>query len=141
MSGCAADTEHLVRRGIDSFVAEHGGRLASYGGPLHLEAEPFPPDFGTQLGSSSCRLVAVVVPQGGRFRGYRFQATDREGTGDCRGDQECTIGEARWLFNPLIARSAGATIVYSVFENRSAVKSRTATLTAFFLPPSGWPPD
>jgi hypothetical protein len=141
MSGCAADTEPLVRKGIDSFVAEHGGRLASYGGPLRFDVEPLPADLETQLGSSSCRLVAVVVPQGGRFRGFRFQAADREGTGDCLGEKECPIGEARWLFNPVIARSAGATIVYSVFENRSALKSRTATLTAYFFPPSGWPLD
>ncbi len=88
--------------------------------------------------ASGCRLVAIVLPAGARFAGYRYDAQDDQGAGECRADQDCPIGEARWLGHASVVRGSRGTMVYAVFENRSTQRSRQARLTVYFQPAPGW---
>ena len=90
--------------------------------------------------ASGCRLVAVVLPAGARFVRYRYEAQDDAGgagASECAADQDCPIGEARWLGHASVVRGPGGTMVYGVFENRSSARPRRARLTAYFTPAPG----
>jgi hypothetical protein len=94
--------------------------------------------------ASGCRLVAVVLPAGARFVRYRYEAQDDPGgvesasPGECAADQDCPIGEARWLGHASVVRSPQGTMVYGIFENRSPARPRRARMTAYFTPAPGW---
>ena len=135
-ASCTADQRRIEER-MRSFVVARNDRISGYVGPLPAADTDLPPDT-RELLSGACRLVAIVLPEGARFTGYRFQASDDSDGGDCLADQECAIGSARWLFDPGIARSAGPTVGFSVFDNRSESDPRTATLIGYFVPPGGW---
>lgn len=147
---CRPPTEVAVRRAMRDVAAVSSTPLAAFAGPLPADLDRPPlslasgPARGTLArylsGSESCRLVAIVIPAGGSFAGFRLEAHDQRGSGDCTGDQECEILDARFLFRPAVARGEGATIVYSVFEN-TGPELRRAEMTGFFLPPAGWSPD
>ena len=89
---------------------------------------------------AGCRILAVALPTGARFSGFRFEAFDGTDGGDCVAGQPCPIGEANWLANPKIIRGAGRTIVWSVFHNEAAGRERLARFTAYFVPPTSWRP-
>ena len=80
-----------------------------------------------------------MIPKGGHFTGFRFEASDAGATGDCTGEEECEIGQAKFLFSPGVARGMGASIVYSLFEN-TGNELRTGRLSGFFVPARGWVP-
>jgi hypothetical protein len=89
--------------------------------------------------TSGCRLLAIVLPAGSRFVGARYEAADEQGAAlaECRAGQDCPIGDARWHAASVV-RAAQGTMVYAVFENRSAQRPRRARLTAYFQPAPGW---
>jgi hypothetical protein len=134
---CTVD-EALLQRRMQSVADADGVRLADYAGSL-LATTKVPASLEKSLGGSSCQLLAVVLPRGARFSGFRLQAGDRDGGDDCLTSLRCPVGEARWLFVPAAVPSDGATIVYSVFNNESETRDRVATLTAYFVPPREWP--
>ncbi len=92
--------------------------------------------------SRSCVLAAVAIPAGSRYIGYRFTASDEGGAGECRGEEPCSIGESQWLDVPTVVQGSGGapTLVWAVFANESAERTRDAELTVYFVPPAGWRP-
>ena len=96
--------------------------------------------MGGEPPPSPCGIAAVVLPAGAKFIGYRYEAVDARGAGECVADQECSIGAARWQGHPRFERGAQRTVVWSVFENRSPERLRQARLTVYFVPPAGWAP-
>ncbi|MCP4201909.1 MAG: hypothetical protein GY769_08245 [bacterium] len=147
---CRATAAVAVRKAMSDVAAAASDQLASFTGPMPLALQQLPLAAATTAARNtlapyleptvSCRFLAVVLPQGGRFTGFRFEAFEGEAGGDCTGEQECEIGQARFLFSPGIARGTGASIVYSLFQNTGGAV-RTARLTAFFLPAAGWSPE
>jgi hypothetical protein len=84
--------------------------------------------------------LTAELPRSARFVGYRYEVLDGWGGGDCVGDQECAVGQARWLGHPRVERAGAATTVGATFENRSADRERRARLTVYFRPTAGWKP-
>jgi hypothetical protein len=82
-------------------------------------------------------VVAVVLPADARFVGYRYEALDGWGGGDCVADQPCTIGDSRWLGHPTIERGE-RTVIWATFANASRDRARRARLTAYFRPGPSW---
>ena len=78
-----------------------------------------------------CGLLAVVLPAGTRFRGYRYEVEDENGSGDCLSHHPCSIGDCRWLGDPELIRSGGPTVVYGLFLNSSESLSRRARLHVY----------
>ena len=80
----------------------------------------------------SCRLLAVALPRKFRYSGYRYEARDVSGTGDCPPSDECRIGKSSWHGNPQIVRRGELQVVYSIFSNRSPDRIRHPALTVYF---------
>ncbi len=147
---CRTTAEVAVRRAMRDVAASASGQLADFSGPLPLDLAVFPLSTASLAArntltpylepTASCRFLAVVVPQEGRFTGFRFEALDANTAGTCTGEEECEIGQARFLFSPGIARGTGASIIYSIFENTGGT-ARIARMTGFFVPASGWAPE
>jgi hypothetical protein len=91
---------------------------------------------------AACRAVAVRLPPGARYVGYRYEAEDNRARGDCQGAEQCPVGQARFLDHPRLDRGATrdqVTWVTGTFEN-SANATRRIRLTAYFSPAPGWVP-
>ncbi len=84
-----------------------------------------------------CTVVALTLPADARFVGYRYEAADGWGSGDCVADQPCAVGDAHWLGHPTIERGA-RTVIWGVFVNGSAERVRRARISAYFQPAAGW---
>jgi len=82
---------------------------------------------------SPCQLLAVALAPSVKFTGYRYEARQGNRGGDCLAGQDCPIGGARWPDHPTIQRTARATFVYAVFENRTDAE-RVAEMTVYFDP-------
>jgi hypothetical protein len=86
---------------------------------------------------ASCAVVAIVLPADARFVGYRYEAVDGWGGGDCLAGQPCAISGAQWEGHPTIERGE-RTVVWSVFANASPERTRRGRLTAYFRPAPEW---
>lgn len=92
-------------------------------------------------GASNCQVVSVVLPKSVRFVGFRYEAFDDAGGGECAPDRGCTLPQAQWLANPVVQRGFNATVVWGIFENSAAQSPRTARLKVYFRAPnSRWQP-
>jgi hypothetical protein len=89
----------------------------------------------------STGVVRVTLPGGARFTGYRYEAFDGWGGGDCVADQPCKVGDAHWQGHPATTRDGDRTTLAGTFVNASPARERRARLTAFFQPPRGWKPQ
>jgi len=94
----------------------------------------------TAVPAGASAAVVVALPPGARFTGYRYEAVDGWGGGDCVADQPCVIADARWQGHPSIDRASGTTTLTGTFTNASTSRERRARLTAFFHPAAGWKP-
>jgi len=92
-------------------------------------------------GTSNCQMVSVVLPKSVRFAGYRYEAFDGAGGGECAPDRDCLQSRAQWLANPVVQRGFNATVVWGIFENTAEDEQRLARLKVYFRPPSAqWKP-
>lgn len=92
-------------------------------------------------GTSNCQMVSVVLPKSVRFAGYRYEAFDGAGGGECAPDRDCLQSRAHWLANPVVQRGFNATVVWGIFENTAEDEQRLARLKVYFRPPSAqWKP-
>jgi hypothetical protein len=150
-AACGEGREAAVRRLAQEALAPAGATVAafagavadSYGNGLPAAVrEAVPADLAAALGAreGSCQDFVGVLPQGGRFIGFRFEAEDSSGKGDCFGEEPCAIGQARWTANPRIERTATVTVIHSSFVNESTSAERRARMTLYFQPPRGWRP-
>jgi hypothetical protein len=122
-------------------IATLAGAGCEPGAAARLEAEFSAAVAGVTTGvwssgEAACRLLAVRLPHGGRFLGYRFEAEDNRRAADCVGAEPCPVGEARFLGHPTVRKGDGPWI-WAIFENRAGTP-RLARLTAFFAAPPGW---
>ena len=92
-------------------------------------------------GTSNCQVVSVVLPKSVRFVGFRYEAFDAAGGGECAPGSGCVLPSARWLATPVVQRGFNATVVWGIFENTAENARRFARLKVYFRPPSArWKP-
>jgi hypothetical protein len=150
---CPAGGDELVRAarqvaaGLPEGARRYAGSLLAEDGndALRLLAPELAMGVRGELGalvlpSSSCVALAVVLPAGARYVGFRYEAGERGTTGDCPIGGPCQIGDASWRGQPVITQESGITVVHAVFENRSLRRERLPRLTVYFRPPAGWLP-
>ncbi|MEM1249769.1 MAG: carboxypeptidase-like regulatory domain-containing protein [Acidobacteriota bacterium] len=89
---------------------------------------------------SSCSAIAVLLPAGSRYVGFRYQAGERATVADCLLGEDCQIGQARFVAEPQVISRDGFILVGSAFENQSPERARVGRLTVYFAPPAGWLP-
>ncbi|HEV8239003.1 MAG TPA: hypothetical protein VGS57_06515 [Thermoanaerobaculia bacterium] len=117
-----------VRPGLQALARSAPSAAESgYAGPV---TAPVP-------AGSSCAVVAIVLPGDARFVGYRYEAVDGWGGGDCVAEQPCTIGDSHWQGHPVIERGQ-RTVIWSVFVNSSRDRARRGRLTTYFRPGPSW---
>jgi hypothetical protein len=150
-AACGADREAVVDRLANEVLAAAGATYAAFAGPV-ADAfgnglppavwESAPAELAEAMlpRDGSCQDLAGVLPQGARFIGFRYEAEDAGGKGDCFGEEPCSIGQARWTTNPRIERTATVTVVHTSFLNESTSAERRARMTLYFQPPRGWQP-
>ncbi len=132
----------LESAGLEGYVGGVVGTERSAVGELTEESrttflQRFSPWF---QGEAGCAAIAVVLPAGSRFVGVRLQAGEKAVVADCLLGQECQIGAARVVGDPVIVNGEALVLVGTRFENASPDTSRVATLTVYFAPPEGWLP-
>ncbi len=81
---------------------------------------------------ASCRLLEARLPAGAKYTGYRYEAEDGTGGGDCLAGRECPVGASLWPADPTLRRAADGTTITAAFENRSAAQARRAILTVYY---------
>lgn len=89
---------------------------------------------------SSCSAIGVLLPAGSRYVGFRYQAGERATVADCLLDEDCQIGQARFVTEPEVLTRDGFVLVGATFENQSPERARVGRLTVYFAPPAGWLP-
>jgi hypothetical protein len=150
-AACGSARDAVARRLAAEVLAPAGAAVAAFAGPVAdawgnglppAVRAALPADLGEALGArdGSCQDAIGVLPQGARFIGFRFEAEDAGGKGDCFGEDLCAIGQARWTSNPRIERTATVTVIHSSFRNESTSTERRGRMTLYFQPPRGWQP-
>jgi hypothetical protein len=116
--------QEAIRRVEPDLAAAFGDELAAFTG-----------------GRSPCQIIGLVLPKAVRFSRVQLAAGDQEAVSACAPGQTCAIGDAAWLGSARVERGPSATVVYGLFENRSADRGRRAILTAYYRPPNAnWKP-
>ena len=142
-SGCPAGFLSAAEEALET-LAEAMGR-SDYTGPLAVDGQvvAVAPEGARSTAQtalapyirsgSPCQLLAVALAPSVKFTGYRYEARQGGRGGDCLAGQDCPIGGARWPDHPTVQRTAKATFVYAVFENRTDAE-RVAEMTVYFDP-------
>jgi hypothetical protein len=125
-------------------AAGAAGALAAFAGAPAVQDAAFAGPLTALVGegepTAACGAVAVVIPSGARYVGYRFEAIDGAGSGVCAADRPCSLPQARWQGHPKVERGGERTVIWGVFANGSAERDRRARLTVYFVPPADWQP-
>ena len=135
-----------VAAALDERTAQFAGALAARdeNDLVRLFAVDASSDLGSRLRSTvseaSCLPIAVVIPKGSKYIGFRYQAGERRFMGECPPDQDCQVSQARWRGPPKIVETDSVTVVHGTFENLHPRREREARLTVYFVPPRGWLP-
>jgi hypothetical protein len=151
VTSCGEGRDAAVDRLAQEVLAPAGAAVAAFAGPVAdsygnglpgAASQSMPADLATTLGprDGACQEFVGVLPQGARFIGFRFEAEDASGKGDCFGEDPCSIGQARWSNNPRIERTSTVTVIHSSFVNESTSAERRGRMTLYFQPPRGWRP-
>jgi len=92
-------------------------------------------------GSSSCQIVAMVVPKAVRYTKTRYFAADHDSSRECSPGADCGLDNARWATSAQVEKGYSATVVWALFENTAHDRERRATLSVYFRPPNAtWQP-
>jgi len=89
---------------------------------------------------AACRLLALELPPGAQYVGYRYEAADGSGSGDCQEGQDCPIGGCRFPAHAAIVHRGASTVIWALFDNRDPQRGRRARMIAYFRPAPGWAP-
>ena len=143
--GRAAAVEGLVKGVLlpqeDALAGFAGPLLDSYGSGVAAKLDSPINDAAYRLlttGTGACQSLVAILPVDARFVGFRFEVVDANGSGDCFGINQCSIGQARWIANPEIERLAAMTVIHTSFLNESTSLPRRARLIVLFVPARGW---
>ncbi len=151
---CAEDLADRLKQATSLIEAHLPAHLRAYAGALTAAdgndvLRLLPPEHRNDVETllvpvtdpeRSCQAVGILLPKGGSFIGFRYEAADLSSRGGCLPERPCDIGDAQWRGNPTIHRHDHGALVYAVFENASVEKRREANLTVYFRPPPGWRP-
>jgi hypothetical protein len=146
--GACPDQGDALRDAFQALLDGAEGQLDSYTGPVvdptsghvvPIASEAARARVAELLGpgtdpEAGCQILAVILPRGARFSGYRYEARDSRTGRDCLAGEDCPVGACRWPDHPQVVKSANGTIVYSGFKNWSG-QDRTALLIVYFQPP------
>lgn len=91
---------------------------------------------------ANCRIVAVIIPKGSQYKGYRLEMCSSEHNFDHwnKYGVGADCGWCKFATEPIVEWTPNGGIVYTTFKNWSHDRTRRAKITAYFLPPENWQP-
>ena len=72
--------------------------------------------LSTELGPG-CRVLAVELPAGARFTGFRYEAQSQGVTADCLPGRGCPAGDCRFPSEPVVRQEGNRTVLLVGFES------------------------
>ena len=142
--GCGSNSLQPINEAAQALAAyQAGGIYGALGAVLDTAARAYHPQSQGFVGQvldaiyggnryANCVPVSVVIPAGARISGYVFEASDWTGSRACVIGQDCQIGWSRFD-SPQIIGAGQSTIITSVFRNWSGDRTRSATMTVYFI--------
>ena len=103
-SGCPSDLQAKLKTVELSAVARLSAELA-----------------GAGLG---CRIIAVELPAGARFTGFRYEAQSAAVAADCLPGRNCPAGDCRFPNEPVLRVEGNRTTLLVAFESTAADQRR-----------------
>lgn len=116
-------------------VGGDGGTVCPEGALRQL-AEAAPEAWGEIAGAfpAGCAALAMELPVGARYTGYRFESGTPAGWVDCPAGRDCPGLSASWLGDPVVLRQGAKSWLVALFANRSE-GPRRARFTAYYREP------
>lgn len=74
--------------------------------------------------ASGCRVIAVDLPAGARFTGYRYEAQSATVVADCLPGRSCPAGDCRFPHEPVLRIEGNRTTLLVSFESTAAEPRR-----------------
>lgn len=139
--GCPDDLAARAGRLAGQLAASPGDRVAVWAGPIDPAdlAGPAAEAAGDLLAAGGgCRTLAVHLPRGARFVGFRLDVSDGPDWIQCLPSADCPDARGLWVGNPHLETAAAGALVAAAYEGGGA--GRRVRLTAFFVPPGDWRP-
>ncbi len=129
----AGEAARSVERGV---AAGAGAAASCPDESLQQFADASPEGWGGIAGRlpPGCAALAMELPAGARFTGYRFESGTAAGWVDCPAGRDCPGLSAGWLGDPVIVRQGATTWLVALFANR-AEGPRRARFTAYYREP------
>ncbi len=69
---------------------------------------------------TGCRVIAVELPAGARFTGYRYEAQSAGVAADCLPGRGCPAGDCRFPADPVLRQVGDKTVLLVPFESTAA---------------------
>lgn len=79
---------------------------------------------------AGCRLLAIELPAGARFTGYRYEAQSATVAADCLPGRDCPAGGCRFPFDPVLRQVGNRTLLLVTFES-TAPEARRAVVAGY----------
>ena len=79
---------------------------------------------------AGCRVIAIELPAGARFTGYRYEAQSTGVTADCLPGRDCPAGACRYPNDPVLRQVGNKTVLLVAFES-TAVELRRAVVAGY----------
>ena len=73
-------------------------------------------ELSSGLGAG-CRVIAVELPAGARFTGYRYEAQSAGLAADCLPGRGCPAGGCRFPNEPVLRQEGNRTVLLVAFES------------------------
>ncbi|MEO8195193.1 MAG: carboxypeptidase-like regulatory domain-containing protein [Thermoanaerobaculia bacterium] len=99
-AGCPADLAEKLKSVELGAVAQLSADLAAAG--------------------AGCRVIAVELPAGARFTGYRYEAQSAGVAADCLPGRGCPAGDCRFPADPVLRQVGNKTVLLVPFESTAA---------------------
>lgn len=72
------------------------------------------------MAGAGCRVIAVELPAGARFTGYRYEAQSAGVAADCLPGRGCPAGDCRFPADPVLRQEGNRTVLLVLFESTAA---------------------
>ena len=69
---------------------------------------------------AGCRVIAVELPAGARFTGFRYEAQSAAVAADCLPGRACPAGDCRFPNEPVLRVEGNRTTLLVAFESTAA---------------------
>jgi hypothetical protein len=156
--GCDSDTNTAINKLVQAYANSQVPGISLFAGPFLSDVSSqlgnaIKQNVGGSLGdwlqvftgqrTANCAVMAVAMPAGSKYTGYRYEARETGGGWQkCpTGNTDCPIGWSAYRESPTIRWTDNGGLAVTTFKNWSGDRTREARFTVYFVPPTNtWAP-